>query len=257
MELNFKQMGHQGEPLLILHGLFGTLDNWQTLGRQYSETHQVYLIDLRNHGRSPHADTMSFAEMAADLLEFLDQESLQAPALFGHSLGGKVAMQMACQHPERLSRLVVADIAPVSYPPGHNAILEGLAAIEPQSLTSRRDADEQLARYVDELSVRQFILKSLERDSEGGFRWRMNVPAIIDNYDDMRLSVCDDGVYSGPTLFLRGENSGYIAERNHEEIARKFPQSSIVTVPGTSHWLHAEQPETVANHIINFLQADR
>lgn len=252
MQLHFDKSG-SGEPLVMMHGLFGSLENLGAISRILEDRYTLYRLDLRNHGRSPHGDTMSFADMAGDLLEFMDQQSLNKPQLFGHSLGGKVAMELACRHPERVAKLVVADIAPVSYPSHHNAILDGLASLQGERIDSRRQADERLAEFVPEAPIRQFILKSLERDEDGAFRWRLNVPAILHNYDDLRLAVCDGCQYAGPTLFIRGEKSNYIAERNHPEIAAKFPNSDIATVAGASHWLHAERPQEVATLIRDFL----
>lgn len=253
MQLHFEKSG-QGQPLVMMHGLFGSLENLGAISRILEQHFTLYRLDLRNHGQSPHADSMSFAEMAADALEFLDGQSLQTPFVFGHSLGGKVGMELACSHPERVGKLIVADIAPVTYPAHHNAILDGLASVELNQLRSRKEADQQLARFVEEAPIRQFILKSLQRDDEGHYDWRMNVPALINCYDDLRVAVCDQGCYPGPTLFLRGEKSNYIAERNEAEISAKFPSSSITTVKGASHWLHAERPQVVADAVLKFLR---
>ncbi|MGQ9425807.1 alpha/beta fold hydrolase [Gilvimarinus sp. F26214L] len=252
MQLHFEKSG-QGPALVMMHGLFGSLENLGAISRILEKKFTLYRLDLRNHGRSPHADSMSFSEMADDLLQFLDRHGLDSVFLFGHSLGAKVGMEFACQHPQRVRKLVVADIAPVSYPSHHNAILDGLQHVQPAAVSSRREADQELARFVDEAAVRQFILKSLERQDGGGYRWRLNVPTILKDYDSLRLSVCDERPFAGPTLFLRGAKSNYIAERNKEEIARKFPDFEIVTVENASHWLHAEQPEVVAQNIIEFL----
>lgn len=254
MQLHFEKSG-QGAPLVMMHGLFGSLENLGAVSRLLEEHFTLYRVDLRNHGRSPHADSMSFDEMADDLLQFMDAQGLEKAHVFGHSLGGKVAMAAACKQPERIDRLIVADIAPVSYPPHHNVILDGLAALDLDGIGSRRDADEQLAAYVDELGVRQFLLRNLERDSDGSFRWRLNVPVILKDYDNLRQSVCDGSSFSGPTLFLRGGSSNYITERNHDELFRKFPTARLVTIDDAGHWLHAEKPQAVAEAVINFLSS--
>lgn len=253
MQLHFEKSG-RGEPLVMMHGMFGSLDNLGAIARILEDHFTLYRLDLRNHGDSPHADSMSFEEMAEDVREFMDSQSLDAAFVFGHSLGGKVGMELACRHPERVKKLVVADIAPVTYPSHHNAILDGLANVHPAQVNSRKEADEQLSEYINEVLVRQFILKSLERTDEGSYRWKLNVPGLLNNYEDLRLAVCDNG-YQGPTLFLRGENSNYIAERNKAEIAKKFPKSKIVTVENASHWLHAEQPQVVADAVEQFLSS--
>lgn len=252
MQLHFEKSG-QGEPLVMMHGLFGSLENLGTVSRLLEEHFTLYRLDLRNHGRSPHSDSMSFDEMAADLVEFMDGQGLSKAHVFGHSLGGKVAMAAACKVPQRINGLIVADIAPTAYPPHHNAILEGLRSIDVDNISSRREADEQLAVYVEELGVRQFLLRSLERDGDGHFRWRLNVPVILKDYDNMSQAVGEGCVFSGPTLFIRGGRSNYITDRHHSELYQKFPKAEIVTVDEAGHWVHAENPKAVADAIINFL----
>lgn len=252
MQLHFEKSG-QGEPLVMMHGMFGSLDNLGAIARLLEDHFTLYRLDLRNHGDSPHADSMSFREMAEDVREFMDSQSLDSAFVFGHSLGGKVGMELACQHPERVKKLVVADIAPVTYPSHHNAILDGLANVHPAQVKSRKQADEQLSEYISEVLVRQFILKSMERTDQGSYRWKLNVPGLLNNYEDLRLAVCENCQFTGATLFLRGEKSNYIAERNKAEITRKFPNSDIVTIEKASHWLHAEQPQRVADAVRAFL----
>lgn len=252
MQLHFETSG-QGEPLVMMHGLFGSLENLGAISRLLESHFTLYRLDLRNHGRSFHADSMSFDDMAKDLLRFMDDQGLAKAHVFGHSLGGKVAMVAACMQPERINKLVVADIAPVSYPSHHNAILDGLRHVDVDAISSRREADEQLAVFVNEPRVRQFILKSLERDQDGSFRWRLNIPVILEDYDDLRQSVCDNRSFAGPTLFLKGGRSNYITDRRHAEIQAKFPHAQIVTIDGAGHWLHAEKPQAVAEAVLNFL----
>lgn len=252
MHLHFEKSG-QGDPLVMMHGLFGSLENLGAISRLLEPHFTLYRLDLRNHGRSPHADSMSFDDMAGDLIRFMDEQGLEQAHVLGHSLGGKVAMTAACRAPERINKLVVADIAPVTYPSHHNAILEGLRQINVENISSRREADEQLAGFVEEVGIRQFILKSLERDQEGKFRWRLNVPVILKDYDELRHSVCDNCSFAGPALFLKGGRSNYITDQHHAEIHAKFPQATITTIDGVGHWLHAEKPQAVADATINFL----
>lgn len=254
MHLHFEKSG-QGAPLVMMHGLFGSLENLGAIVRLLEPHFTLYRLDLRNHGRSPHADSMSFDDMAGDLIEFMAAQGLDKAHVFGHSLGGKVAMAAACKEPQRFDKLVVADIAPVTYPPHHNAILDGLAQLKVDTIRSRREADEQMAPFVEELGVRQFILKSLARQEDGSFRWRLNVPVILKDYDNLRRSVCDNCSCAGPTLFLRGSESNYITEQNHDEIQAKFPNSHIVTIQDAGHWLHAEQPKAVASSVLDFLHS--
>lgn len=253
MELFYKRSG-DGPPLVMLHGLFGSLENLGAIARLLQDRFTLYQIDLRNHGRSPHANSMGFAEMADDVAAVMEREGLASTHVLGHSLGGKVAMQMALDHPQRVKGLVVLDIAPVSYPPGHNEILHALNEIDPAGYTTRAELDTRLQQYVDEPGVRQFILKNLNRDQQGRFYWRLNVPAISHWYDDLRAAIGDGLIREAPTLFVRGEKSRYIQLRNHKEILQKFPHADIVTIDGASHWLHAEKPKEVAEVVIRYLQ---
>ncbi len=260
MKLHFEILG-QGEPLIVMHGMFGSLENLGAVCRILADHYCLYRVDLRNHGRSPHASTMTFAEMADDIVELMDSQNLAKANILGHSLGGKVAMELAWSHPERVNKIIVADIAPVSYPQHHNAILDAFAKISLAEVKSRKDADTLLSEYVEELGVRQFILKNLARDENQNYYWRLNVPAIIENYDSLRLAIGEsDGgertvSCSVPTLFIRGEKSNYIQERNYQEIHTKFSNAKIDTILGASHWLHAEEPEQFSNLVIDFLQS--
>ncbi|GAB1258922.1 alpha/beta fold hydrolase [Aurantivibrio plasticivorans] len=248
------EISGSGEPLVMLHGLFGSFENLGAIARQLAEHFTLYRLDLRNHGKSGHSDKMTFDLMARDVLETLDELGISKAHFFGHSLGGKVAMVIALNNPERVEKLVVADIAPVTYAPHHNEILQGLQSIDASSLTSRKEADEKLQAYITSLPVRQFILKNLTRSETGGFKWRINVAAITAQYDQLRLSVGDNQVYNGPALFLRGAQSDYITDEMFSEIHRKFSDAEIITVDNASHWLHAEQPSIVASAVIVFLQ---
>ncbi|GGK75359.1 alpha/beta fold hydrolase [Rufibacter glacialis] len=255
MELNYKLLG-EGQPLLILHGLFGTLDNWQTLGREFSKTYQVYLIDLRNHGRSPHSEEFSYQLMTDDILEFIEQHQLQAPMIIGHSMGGKVAMNFALQHPDQLSKLLVADIAPKYYPPHHDDILEGFRSIDLASIQNRQEADDQLAVKVSDYGTRQFLLKNLYRQEDNSFGWRLNLDAIERNLDQVLSDIVSETPFTKPTLFLRGSNSRYIKpEQDLPQIQALFPQATIQTIENAGHWLHAEQPQEFYRLAMEFLQA--
>ncbi|WP_192822331.1 alpha/beta fold hydrolase [Rufibacter sp. LB8] len=255
MELNFKVIG-QGQPLIILHGLFGTLDNWQTLGKQFSETFQVYLVDLRNHGRSPHSDDFSYQLMSDDLLEFIDTHNLQNPYILGHSMGGKVAMNFALQHPEKLGKLLVADIAPKAYPPHHDDILAGFHSIDLAAIESRQDADEKLAELVPDFGTRQFLLKNLYRQEDNSFAWRLNLAGIEKNLDHILGNIESQTPFDKPTLFIRGGTSRYIKpEQDLAQIQTLFPQAEIKTIEGAGHWLHAEKPADFYQLTMAFLQA--
>ncbi|MGI1680096.1 MAG: alpha/beta fold hydrolase [Cellvibrionaceae bacterium] len=253
MRLYFEKSG-TGEPLIMLHGMFGSFENLGAIARILQDHFTLYRVDLRNHGRSPHAETMSFPEMANDVFELMENQQLESANILGHSLGGKVAMQLAFDHPEKVKKIVVLDIAPVAYPSHHNAILDGLKNINPASAKSRKEVDEKLKNYVDEPGVRQFILKNLERNETKEFFWRLNVSAVINCYDGLREAVGDnDSACEKDILFLKGEKSNYIHKKNHEEIFRKFSNAKIETIAEASHWLHAEDPKGVASKVIRFL----
>jgi len=254
MQLNLDVSG-EGPPLIMLHGLFGSLENLGAISRILRERFTLYRIDLRNHGRSPHNAVMDYTTMAEDVVEMMEREQISRAHFFGHSMGGKVAMTVAFTYPQRVNGLVMADIAPVAYPAHHNAILDALKSINPKTLASRTEADGRLQPFVRELAVQQFILKNLVRDDAGKFYWRLNDPSILESYDGLRVAIGDNQVHTGPTLFVHGELSSYVQERNHAEIFQKFPAAKIVTIPGTSHWLHAEQPDLVAQQVLEFLAA--
>ncbi len=239
----------QGRPLVILHGLFGTLDNWQTLARRWAHDAglRVVSVDLRNHGRSFHSPEHTYDAMAADVLAVFDRLGLGPDAtLLGHSMGGKVAMRLALDHPERLARLVVLDIAPGFSDMAHqDGVLAGLRGVDLAAIGSRQEADAALARHVGALSTRQFLLKNLYRDEANAFAWRINVPVLLGAMPAVGQPITG-GQFLKPALFVRGGLSGYVtAEDKLHAIPRLFPNSEVVTVPNAGHWLHAEQPDEI------------
>lgn len=253
MELNYKSLG-QGEPLIVLHGLFGTLDNWQTLAKAWAEDYLVYLVDLRNHGRSPHVDGLSYPSMAEDLSEFMEQNWIHKAHVLGHSMGGKVAMELALTYPDLVDKLIVVDIAPRLYAPGHDDVFAALFAVDLQKLESRQEAEAILEKHIDEWGVRQFLLKNLSRTKEGGFEWKMNLPVIYRDYLRILEPPTETGPFEGPTLFIRGAESRYVKDEDVLRIQELFPRSTLSTVPGAGHWVHADQPEILKNMVIDFLQ---
>ncbi len=254
MKLNFRQYSTEGEPLLILHGLFGSLGNWGGQSRQFAKDFAVYGLDLRNHGGSPHSDIMDYASMAQDVVEFMDDHGIERCHLLGHSMGGKTAMQVALSAPDRVMSLVVADIAPVQYRGQHDSILDGLQAIDLASVRTRNEADEVLAEFESDELVRQFLLTNLVRNPDGeGFVWRINLPVLQANYDRLREKPPSEGVFSGPTLFVKGDLSNYIKEKHRDVILERFPSANIKVIMHTGHWLHAEKPQTFYRIVHGFL----
>ncbi|TFV93540.1 alpha/beta fold hydrolase [Algoriphagus kandeliae] len=251
MKLNFKKSG-TGEPLIILHGLFGSADNWFSIAKELENDFTLYLVDQRNHGDSPHSDEWNYEVMVEDLRELMDEEGLSEAYLMGHSMGGKTAMNFAVTYPDRVEKLIVADIAPRYYPVHHQTILEGLNSINLSETYSRKDADDQLAKYIPYPGIRQFLLKSLGRD-RNGFYWKINLPVITENIEEVGKALEEDTVYSGPTLFLAGANSNYIQQSDLPDILAHFPNYEIEFIEGAGHWLHAEKPEAVVREIRRFL----
>jgi len=252
MELNFKKLG-SGHPMVILHGLLGTLDNWITLGRQFSKDFTVYLVDLRNHGLSPHSEEFTYDAMMQDILDLMEAEGIEKPILLGHSMGGKVAMSLALTNPTKISKLIVADIDAKAYHVQHEQILEGLNALPINKLSSRKEADDELAKYVDEFGIRQFLLKNLDRTS-AGFSWKMNLPVITREIEKVGVEIGEGQSTDLPTLFIRGANSNYIKDENWTALKEKFPNAELKTIQNAGHWLHAEQPEEFYKIVMEFVK---
>ena len=244
-----------GPPVILLHGLFGAGDTLGGIRRRLARDYQVHSLDLRNHGDSPHTDSMTYPEMATDVLAYMDRVGLSKASLLGHSMGGKVAMEAALMAPERVARLIVADIAPVAYEPHHDNIEKALRALDPGRVRSRREADSVLAESIEERGVRQFLLTNLV-PSDGGFRWRMNVPGILACYDQIMAGPHTDGVYEGPTLFIRGAESDYIQAKHRDAVTGYFPEAELKVIPEVGHWLHAEKPELFARICQRFLAGE-
>jgi len=253
MKLKYRRYSTVGHPLLILHGLFGSLGNWNWHSNKLSEQYAVYALDLRNHGASPHNEQMDYPVMAADVIEFMDEHNIGSAHLLGHSMGGKVAMQLALEHPQRVDKLIVADIAPVKYAGEHDQVFDGLRAIDLQQIKSRTQADKMLAEYVEDEVVRQFLLTNLVPDEDGRFHWRINLPVLAKSYLQLRAAPAGDGIFDKPVLFIKGALSNYITEKHQQDIKKKFPQARLKTIMQTGHWLHAEKPQTFYHLVSDFL----
>lgn len=253
MKLNFRKYG-SGAPLFILHGVFGSSDNWQTVGKQLADKYTVYLIDLRNHGLSPHSEEMDYPLMSGDLLELMGFEGLSQVVVMGHSMGGKVAMHLAVNNPGAVSKLVVVDIAPKEYPPHHQEIFEGFDAVKLATLTSRKEADNQMSHVIKNPGIRQFILKNLTR-TDDGFAWKLNLKAIRENIENVGRHSLGDLKYERPTLFISGSDSNYITKSSEAQIKGYFPKAQIITISGAGHWVHAEKPSELFSEVSSFLDA--
>ena len=252
MKLNYKSFG-QGDPIIILHGMFGTLDNWQTIAKKLAENYTVFILDQRNHGRSPHSAEMNYEIMAEDLHEFMENNWIYKAHLIGHSMGGKTAMQFALTYPQMLDKLILIDIAPKAYEGGHQVVFDALFNVDIKNLTTRKQAAQQLTQYITDVSIQQFLLKNLTRKKEGGFVWKMNLEAIYKHYQDILKEVEGTEIFEGPCLFIRGGKSNYVKKEDMELIRKKFRYAKLETVANAGHWVHAEAPSILLEKLRKFL----
>ena len=252
MKMFYREVGH-GDPIVILHGIFGSSDNWLTQARLLSSHYRVITLDLRNHGLSPHDDVFDYPSMVGDLEHFLSTHTIQNPVIIGHSMGGKVAMNFAVAHPEKLDRLIVVDISPRYYNLEHYVIMDGLKAVPIDSVTTRAEADEALAPFVPEPDVRQFLLKNLQRKPEGGFKWKINLPVLDRNLTNIGLDLQYSGTFDKPTLFIRGGRSNYVKDEDLPRIRQVFPSAELKTLD-TGHWVQAEKPQEFVHLVEEWLQ---
>ncbi len=242
MKLFYRKFG-QGKPLIILHGLFGQSDNWNTLGKQFSQNgFEVYLVDQRNHGLSPHSDEWNYPAMSDDILELIIDSKLENVLLLGHSMGGKSAMHFAVHHCEKISKLVVADIAPKKYPESNMDIIEGLISVDLIKLQSRKEVEGELGKLISETATKQLLLKNLYWKDEGKLAWRFNLKVINDNRDTVgETFILGNKSCSAPTLFLRGEKSNYILDADFKNIKTFFPAAELKSIADAGHWLHTDK----------------
>ena len=244
----------EGKPLLILHGFLGMGDNWKTLGNKFSEAgFQVQLLDLRNHGRSPHSNEMNYEFMANDINEYCSRKNLKNILLLGHSMGGKVAMQAAGTFPDLVEKLIVVDISPKYYAPHHQQIMEGLAALDEAELTSRSEAEELLERFIKEDGIRLFLLKNLYWKTKGKLALRLNLEVLNDKIEEVGKALPSKIRFEKPTLFIKGAKSGYITKDDENLILHHFPNAEIVSIPGAGHWVHAEKMPEFYSEVMRFI----
>jgi esterase len=251
MKLNFRVSG-EGPPLLILHGLLGSLDNWMPPAQQLAAHFQVFLIDLRNHGRSPHAAEFNYGVMAEDVAGFIRDQNLGPVNLLGHSMGGKLAMRFAQLHPDAVTKLVVVDMAPREYPPRYDGILAAMHALDLRAFRHRAEVDAALAAVAPEKPIRQFLLKNLGRDTTGALEWKPNIAAICANYSQIRQALPTSNQFHGATLFVRGGKSDYIRTEDFDLIRLIFPQAQLQTIVAAGHWVHAEAPKEFLHTVRGF-----
>jgi len=254
MKLAYREFG-TGQPLIILHGLFGQSDNWNTLAKRFSENgFRVFTIDQRNHGLSPHDAVWDYKVMAMDLKEFIETHQLQDVILLGHSMGGKTVMFFEQMYPHLAHKLIVADIAPRAYEPHHDAVLKALNAVDFSEINTRKEAEAILSEYISDFGTKQFLLKNIywREDESKQMAWRFNLKVITAKYDNIGVNV-PDFKSNTPTLFVRGEKSNYISNEDEKDIASRFSNFQLKTIANSGHWVHAEQPEAFFNSVIEFI----
>ncbi|MFV0565694.1 MAG: alpha/beta fold hydrolase [Flavobacteriaceae bacterium] len=244
-----------GQPFVILHGFLGMSDNWKTLGMQFAQQgYQVHLVDQRNHGHSFHDPEFTYEAMAVDLKRYCNAHNLENIVLLGHSMGGKTAMLFAAQHPEMLSKLIIADISPRFYPIHHDTILKGLSMLNFDEIKSRGEADKALSQYIPDFGTRQFLLKNLYWAEKGTLGLRLNLPVLKEEVAEVGEALPNQAVFNGDALFLRGDRSEYIGVGDEGIIKMHFPKAQIQTIANAGHWLHAENPKDFFNAVMGFVK---
>ncbi|TPH13876.1 alpha/beta fold hydrolase [Litorilituus lipolyticus] len=261
--LNYQQVG-QGEHIILIHGLFGSLENLNMVAKTLAHDFTVTSIDVRNHGGSFHAHDMDYSVLARDVINLLDYLAINKAHILGHSMGGKIAMQIALEHGDRINKLVVADIAPIQYPNHHQQIINGLKAIDLAKVHKRKDADDQLSDYVQESGVRQFLLRNIAMNEQKQFYFKCNLAFIDQCYSQiMQANTIDEQdnshfaqTFEKPTLFIKGGNSDYILPEHQAAIVKLFPASKAKVIQGAGHWLHAEKTTAFNKIVLNFLNSE-
>ncbi len=253
MQLHYKKIG-EGAPFIILHGLFGSGDNWQSFARNLSANNfSVYLVDLRNHGHSPHADAHNYITMSEDVVALIEQQHLEQPIILGHSMGGKVAMQLAIDHPDLLSKIIVVDIAPYAYPLHHQKIIDALNAVDVQLIRTRGEAEKKLGEQIADNGTRQFLLKNLFWKADNQLAWRFNLSVIEKDIAEVGAATESETPIEVATMFVKGEQSDYIDETKFESIKKTFPRAELVVIKNAGHWVHADNPNELLKAVLEFI----
>lgn len=252
--LNYQQLG-QGEHIVLIHGLFGSLENLNMIAKSLSHYYCVTSIDVRNHGSSFHQAGMHYNDLAQDVINLLNELSIESCHLLGHSMGGKIAMKIALSNSQRVNKLIVADIAPVKYPAHHLTIIKGLKAIDLTTIKKWKDADNQLEKYVENIGVRQFLLRNLAINEQGNFQFKCALHNIEQGYPQIMQSIDipSKQKFNGKTLFIKGGNSDYILSKHQTVITCLFPNAKAKVIQGAGHWLHAEKTVAFNKIVIDFL----
>lgn len=249
--LNHKIYG-QGDPIIILHGLFGMLDNWQTIAKKLAEDYMVILVDQRDHGKSDHTAEFNYKVLSEDLRDFLEENWIHETVIIGHSMGGKTALQFAADNPDMIEKLIVVDIGIKAYKPGHDIIFKALREVPIDTVQSRSEVEKSIAKYINDSGVRLFLMKNLQRKKEGGFRWKMNLELLYREYPNIIDAIKTDGEIDVDTLFIYGSRSKYIVQDDISLIRQTFVKSQFVEID-SGHWIHAEKPDELLKAVRGFL----
>ena len=253
MKLYSKIYGIKGQSLIVIHGLFGMSDNWNTLGKRFAKYFNVHLLDLRNHGRSPYSDEFNYDVMCKDILEYMEDNNIKKTIILGHSLGGKVAMKFAFTYPEKVEKLIIADISPRKYDTDFvQNLLQLLYKLPLEEFEKREDIDNVLSATYEDQEIRFFLLKNLYRKQNKEFAWRFNLDVLLEKVINIQEVDFIQGVCDIPSYFLKGEKSNYITSVDEKLIQEHFSKVSISTIKGTGHWLHVEKPNDFYNKVISF-----
>ena len=253
MKLFSKIYGDKGQDLMIIHGLFGMSDNWDSIGKQFAKYCKVHLVDLRNHGRSPHAEDFNYEVMCEDVLEYMEDNNIDNPIILGHSLGGKVGIKFAFTYPEKIEKLIVVDIAPREYNTDFvQSLLQFLHKLPLEDFEKREEIDKILSSTYEDKSIRLFLLKNLYRKENKEFAWRFNIDVLLEKVSSIQEADFIKGICAVPTHFIRGGNSNYITNEDKLIINKHFSDFSITTIDGVGHWLHAEDPKRFYNEVMEF-----
>jgi pimeloyl-ACP methyl ester carboxylesterase len=256
MKLNFRTYG-EGKPMLILHGIFGISDNWVTFGKRVAELgYKVYILDQRNHGKSPHHDVFNYYALTEDLVEFAEQQKIEKPIILGHSMGGKVAMRYTLENPEDVRALIIVDTSMRTYVSHthHRALIDAMKSVDFDKIESRGDVEDHLSKQISSKRIVQFLIKNLFWKEKDRLDWRINLEAIDLNLDAMYDGVFYSTIFKKPALFVRGGQSNYIIEEDIPDIKKNFPNMDLATIDEGTHWVHADDPEAFYKHVSDFLE---
>jgi pimeloyl-ACP methyl ester carboxylesterase len=254
MQLYYNSYGLSSSPaLIILHGLFGSSDNWNLFGKIFGEHFYTFVLDARNHGRSPHSDVFNYHAMSEDVVEFVHQKNLSSVSLLGHSMGGKTAALVSLHYPKLIDKLIVVDIALRSYQAHHDQVFNALTSLDLSMFEYRKDIDKALSKKIQEVPLRQFLMKNLIRDDSNRFHWKMNLEVIEQNYAQINEELPLDHQFDKPTLFIRGENSDYIQMEDSPIIYKLFPKAKLATIKNAGHWIQVDAPKEFADTALDFL----